>query len=58
MTHDTAKQQVTEKLWLNYFNQTLYERGVITEVERNKMAFRIENAKPLPGKKTNITEYM
>ena len=52
MIHDLIKQQTAENLWLNYFNQTLYERGVINEAERNKMAFKIESANPPPVKKT------
>lgn len=24
-------------MWLNYFNQTLYKQGVITEIERNRI---------------------
>ncbi len=27
-----------KEIWLNYFNNILFEKGVITEVERNKMA--------------------
>lgn len=35
-----SEKEVTarlEGLWLNYYNDTLYARGVITEAERNKM---------------------
>jgi len=53
VTHDLIKQQTAENLWLNYFNQTLYERGVINEVERNKMALKIENLPP--AKKTRTS---
>ena len=31
------KQATANELWLNYFNSYLYERGIITETERNKM---------------------
>ena len=38
------KQAATmEQLWLTYFNDTLYEKGVITETERNKMRTKIKN---------------
>lgn len=40
------KQSVIEKLWLIYFNDTLYEKGLITETERNRMANRIHARKP------------
>ena len=58
LTYDTVKQQVAEKLWLNYFNQTLYERGIINEHEHNRMAFKIENTKQPVGKKTIISVYV
>ncbi len=31
-----------EYLWLTYFNDTLYAKGVITEQERNKMRILIK----------------
>ncbi|MBR2867457.1 MAG: hypothetical protein IKB88_00115 [Clostridia bacterium] len=40
------KQSVIEKLWLIYFNDTLYEKGLITETERNRMANKIHAHKP------------
>ena len=40
------KQSVIEKLWLIYFNDTLYEKGLITETERNCMANKIHARKP------------
>lgn len=39
------RQSLTEKLWLAYFNSYLYEKGVITETERNKMIAKIESRK-------------
>lgn len=30
-------QTVAAELWLNYFNQYLFEKNIITESERNKM---------------------
>lgn len=32
-----------EQLWLTYYNDTLYEKGVITEDERNKMRIKIKS---------------
>lgn len=32
-----------EQLWLTYFNDTLYEKGVISEAARNKMRIKIKN---------------
>ena len=31
------KQATANELWLNYFNQYLFEKNVITETQRNKM---------------------
>ena len=39
---EQKKQSVLEKLWLTYYNDTLYEKGVITEDERNRMRVRIK----------------
>ena len=35
---EQQKKHMAEKLWLSYFNQTLYRKGVITEAERNRVA--------------------
>lgn len=35
------EQDVIERLWLQYFNDTLYARGLISETERNQMHSRI-----------------
>lgn len=32
-----------EQLWLTYYNDTLYEQGVITEDERNRMRIKIKS---------------
>ena len=37
------KQSVLEELWLTYYNDSLYRRGLITEQQRNKMRIRIRN---------------
>lgn len=46
-THSEISQQrrrsITEQLWLTYYNDTLYEKGVITEDERNKMRIKIKS---------------
>ena len=41
----SAEQQrvsLSERLWLGYFNSYLYEKGTLTESERNKMILKIE----------------
>lgn len=36
-------RSIMEQLWLSYYNDTLYEQGVITEDERNKMRIKIKS---------------
>lgn len=43
---EAEKQSVIEKLWLIYFNDTLYGKGLISESERNRMANKIHSRKP------------
>ena len=42
----SARNDLGERLWLAYLNSYLYEHGVITESERNRMAIEIKNRKP------------
>lgn len=39
------KRELGSRLWLDYYNRTLYEKGLITEQERNKMALKISGWK-------------
>lgn len=32
-----------KEIWLNYFNNTLFEQGIINKSERDKMAYLIRN---------------
>ena len=41
MTVSEQKKQIAESIWLDYFNRTLFAKGLISEKERNKMATRI-----------------
>lgn len=47
------KKRMAEELWLDYFNRVLFEKGVITERERNRMALLIENRRPASSPKYN-----
>ena len=40
------KKIIVEKLWLEYFNETLYEKGYITEGQRNRLKLIIDSRKP------------
>ena len=46
MAHETEKRQVAENIWLHYFNQELHKRSIITTLERNKMALKIDSRRP------------
>lgn len=41
--NERKKQSTLERLWLTYFNDTLYSQGIITEEEHNKMRVRINS---------------
>jgi len=40
---DQKKQAVIEQLWLTYYNDTLFAKGLITEEQRNKMRLMIKS---------------
>ena len=40
---DLKKQAVIEQLWLTYYNDTLFAKGLITEEQRNKMRVMIKS---------------
>ena len=37
MKTENQKKSILDQLWLSYYNNYLYDRGIITENERNKM---------------------
>ena len=41
-----AKKELAEQLWLSYYNQVLFEAGLITETERNRMKNKISALAP------------
>ena len=40
---EREKQAILERLWLTYYNDALFSRGMITEEQRNKMRVLINN---------------
>ena len=46
LTTEQQKKELAELVWLNYFNQTLYEKGMITESERNRINNNISRRRP------------
>lgn len=39
----SKKQAVIEQLWLTYYNDTLFAKGLITEEQRNRMRLSIRH---------------
>ncbi len=37
------KMKISNQIWLNFFNEYLYNKGVISESERNKMINKISS---------------
>ena len=42
---EARQKRVAEDLWLSYFNRFLFEQGLITEQERNRMTAKIAERK-------------
>ena len=43
---EPRKKAYAEQAWLNYYNQMLFEAGLITESERNRMRNKISALMP------------
>ncbi len=51
--NEQLRRLMAERLWLHYYNQTLFEKGLISEKERNRIAIQIDTVKsPLPRHST------
>ncbi|MBQ8513040.1 MAG: hypothetical protein IJ497_10525 [Clostridia bacterium] len=48
--HTQKKRAEYERLWLTYYNDTLYAKGIITEEQRNRMRIRIVNRSAAAGR--------
>ena len=48
------RKALAEQLWLAYFNSYLFEHGVISESDRNRMAIEIKHRKPINKKQVGI----
>lgn len=40
---EQRRKETAARIWLSYYNRVLYEEGVITERERNRMALKIDS---------------
>lgn len=43
---EARRTALAQELWLQYFNQTLYQKGIITQAQRDWMKNRIGSRKP------------
>ena len=43
MNNSQKRIAMAEEIWLNYFNNYLFDKKIFTEDERNKMILRIHN---------------
>ena len=42
---EQQRKEMAAKIWLSYYNRVLFEKGIITERERNKMEVKINSWK-------------
>ena len=45
LSNEQKRRSAAERLWLHYYNQTLFDKGLITESERNRMTNKINARK-------------
>ena len=51
------KTVIADQIWLNYYNSYLYDRGLITETQRNKMKNLIASGRHGPWKKKHAHRF-
>lgn len=47
LSNEAKKKIVAEHFLLMYYNKTLFEKGLITEEQRNRMVSKINKRKPI-----------
>jgi len=45
-TTEAARRNAVEKMWLNFYNNSLLEQGLITPTQHRKMKVQINSRKP------------
>lgn len=45
-SNEQRRKEMAARIWLSYYNRVLYEKGIISERERNRMALKIDSWKP------------
>lgn len=41
--HEVSPEKMARKIWLLYFNKTLFEKGIITEQQHRQMMVKIRS---------------
>lgn len=44
-TNDLRRQAVVEKMWLHHYNNTLLEKGLITQTQHRRMMAKINSCR-------------
>lgn len=55
LTAEQMKYAAAEEMWLNYYNHVLFEKGMISEEMRNRMAVKISARNPYKPKSQSNT---
>lgn len=45
LTNEQQRQVAVERMWLHYYNNTLLEKGIITETQHRRMKAQINGRK-------------
>lgn len=53
---ERERKMLAEEMYLNYFNNYLYNQGVISKQDRDRMAVEIMHRKPRPKEKPQSFE--
>lgn len=46
LSNEQRRKSVVEKMWLNYYNNSLLEKGMITQDQHRRMQVQINSRKP------------
>lgn len=43
LTNEQAERYIIEQMWLNYYNEALFKKGLISEAQHHAMIKKISN---------------
>lgn len=56
MSAEMEKKKTAEVVWLDYFNEYLFEKGIIDEAMRNKLKIKISTTAKNPNTQIGTVE--